>query len=381
MPMPLTHYRTLGRSGLRVSPLCLGTMTFGLEWGWGSDDAASGAILARYLDLGGNFLDTANMYTKGHSEQIIGQFFRSPARGVTASGGAKAGVFHNRDRVVLATKFFGGMHLGDPNSGGAGRKAIVDALHHSLRRLKTDYIDLYWMHCQDAFTPIEETMRALDDLVRAGKVRYIGFSDTHAWKVVQAAMFAERHGFTPVVALQHEYSLVDRTIEGEIAPMAVELGMGLTPWSPLKGGILSGKYNRSSTAKDISRGDWLSKHLNERVFGILDTASAVAAEHGLDGARGGVAKVALAWLNAKPGVVSPIFGARTLEQLEQNIASLEVSLTPEQMARLDEASKPTLNFPFEFVQNAAPFMQAGTTINGRPSAVFPLAPQNDDERR
>ena len=357
--MALNHYITLGRSGLRVSPLCLGTMTFGLEWGWGSDVDESRAILDAYLDRGGNFLDTANMYTKGHSEAIIGKHLD------------KKGA---RDRVVVATKFFGGMHAGDPNSGGAGRKAIMDACEHSLRRLRTDYIDLYWMHCWDVFTPIEETMRALDDLVRAGKVRYIGFSDTPAWKCAEAQTMAHFRGWSPLVALQIEYSLLERTVEGELMPMAEAMGMGVTPWSPLKGGVLTGKYTRDSKPEDAKRGDWVAKHLHDRTFSVVETLVAVAKEAGVSPAQ-----AALAWVQNRPGVSSTIIGARTMKQLEDNLKALDVTLTPEQTARLDEASKPSLNFPYDFVRNSVAFMQAGSTINGRPADLSPMAPQSPQE--
>src|SRR5579862_9006222 len=207
--MALNDYLTIGKSGLRVSPFCLGAMTFGDDWGWGSSVAESEAIIARFMERGGNFIDTANVYTKGHSEKIIGDFIGNDRS--------------RRDRVVLATKFFGSLYPGDPNSGGAGRKTIVASCEQSLRRLQTDYIDLYWMHCWDRHTPIAETMRALDDLVAAGKVRYIGFSDTPAWKVTQAQVTAKMRGWTPLIALQLEYSLLERTIEGELIPAAEEL--------------------------------------------------------------------------------------------------------------------------------------------------------------
>src|SRR6478752_10109216 len=207
--MSLDHYITLGRSGLRVSPLCLGAMTFGEDLGWGSSVEESNAIIDQYLERGGNFIDTANIYTHGHSEKIIGDLVgKDRAR---------------RDRVVLATKFFGGMFPGDPNSGGANRKAIVTSLENSLRRLQTDYIDLYWMHAWDDTTPIEETMRTLDDLVASGKVRYLGFSDTPAWKCAEAQTLARLRGWAPLVALQIEYSLLERTVEGDLVPMAREL--------------------------------------------------------------------------------------------------------------------------------------------------------------
>src|SRR5436190_18644890 len=288
--MSLDHYRTLGRSGLRVTPLCLGTMTFGEDWSWGSTVEESEAILARYLDRGGNFIDTANGYTKGHSEVIIGDYFaRTPAR---------------RDRIVIATKFSTNLFPGDPNGGGAGRKAIVAACEESLRRLRTDYIDLYWMHFWDPFTPIDETLRALDDLVRAGKVRYIGASDTPAWKVAQAQVLAELRGWSPFVGLQIEYSLIERTVEGELVPMALEFGLGITPWSPLRGGVLSGKYTRANAASaSPDRGDRVKSFLTERNLTIIDELIRIAGETGTS-----PASVALSWVQSRPGVSSTIIG-------------------------------------------------------------------------
>src|SRR5580692_7434179 len=265
--MPLNHYVSLGNSGLRVSPFCLGAMTFGDDLGWGSDEAESKRILDRFLERGGNFIDTANLYTKGHSEKIIGDHIgRHPAR---------------RDRVVIATKFFGNMYLGDPNGGGASRKSLTAACEQSLRRLQTDYIDLYWMHCWDRFTPIEETMRALDDLVAAGKVRYIGFSDTPAWKVSQAQVTANLRGWTPLIALQLEYSLLERTIEGELIPAALELGLGVTPWSPLKSGMLTGKYTRESAGTATpGRGTFVTRAFSDAAFRVVDILKTVATEAG-----------------------------------------------------------------------------------------------------
>ena len=230
--MPLDHYVTLGRSGLRVSPLCLGAMTFGEDLGWGSSVEESQQIIDRFIELGGNFIDTANFYTKGHSEKILGDHVgRHSAR---------------RDRLVLATKFSGNLYPGDPNGGGSSRKSIIGACENSLRRLQTDYIDLYWLHMNDRFTPIEETLRALDDLVASGKVRYIGFSDTPAWRAAQAQTIAHFSGWAPLVSLQIEYSLLERTVEGELIPMAQDMGLGVTPWGPLKSGALSGKYTRAN---------------------------------------------------------------------------------------------------------------------------------------
>ncbi len=360
--MSLDHYVTLGRSGLRVSPFCLGAMTFGDDWGWGSTVPDSEAIITRYVEEGGNFLDTANAYTKGHSERIIGDYVRQRAL--------------RRDQLVIATKFFANLYPSDPNAGGASRKSVTAACDESLRRLQTDYIDLYWMHLWDRFTPIEETMRALDDLVSAGKVRYVGFSDTPAWKVAQAQVTASFRGWTPLVALQIEYSLLERTVEGELIPMAQELGLGVTPWSPLRGGVLTGKYTRENvTAAQPGRGEGVTAYLDERTFVIVDELVRIAAERDTSAAA-----VALAWVQGKPGVDSTIIGARTLEQLEQNLAGLAVTLDEAHIDALDRVSTPTLSFPIPFLQMATTFMHGGATVDGETSEVWPMAPQNDTER-
>ena len=360
--MTLSDYVTLGHSGLRVSPFCLGAMTFGEDWGWGSSVAESDAIMARFVERGGNFIDTANVYTKGHSEKIIGDFIgRDRAR---------------RDRVVLATKFFGNLYNGDPNGGGASRKAIAASCEQSLRRLQTDYIDLYWMHSWDRFTPIEETLRALDDLVRAGKVRYIGFSDTPAWKVAQSQTIARLRGWTPLIALQIEYSLIERTVEGELIPAALELGLGVTPWSPLRGGVLSGKYTRENAkTMKADRGERVTQFLDERTFAIIDELTRIAKVHETTPAA-----IALAWVQRRPAVASTIIGARRLDQLERNLEALDVALTPQEVASLDTLSQPTLNFPAPFLKSAGMFMHAGATVNGETSIVWPLAPKSDAER-
>lgn len=359
--MNLTDYRTLGRSGLRVSPLCLGAMTFGSDWGWGADVAESRAMLDAYLGAGGNFIDTANIYTKGHSEAILGDYFAE-------RGG--------RDQVVLATKFCGSLHRGDPNGGGAGRKAIQQQLEQSLRRLRTDCVDLYWLHFDDPHTPIDETMRTLDDLVQAGKVRYLGVSDTPAWKVVQGQCEARSRGWSPFIALQIEYSLIERTVEHDLVPMAQASGLGVTPWSPLKGGLLTGKYGRNKQPQGEGRHvPGVSKSLTDRNYAIIEAAESVAAELGT-----GVAQVALAWVLARPGVASPILGARTLPQLEGNLASLEVHLSAELMARLDAASVPAPIFPHGFLANTRHVMQSGASINGVASDPWALAPATDQER-
>jgi aryl-alcohol dehydrogenase-like predicted oxidoreductase len=354
--VPLNHYVTLGRSGLRVSPLCLGTMTFGEDWGWGSNPADSVKVLNRYIELGGNFVDTANMYTFGHSESIIGEYLAAaPSR---------------RQELVIATKFFGSMQAGNPNAGGAGRKNIIWACEQSLRRLQTDYIDLYWMHCWDYHTPIEETMRALDQLVADGKVRYIGFSDTPAWKTAQAQMIAHFRHWSPLIALQVEYSLLERSVEGELVPMALELGLGITPWSPLKYGILSGKYRRADQAQvQANRGDWVTSSLNERAYDIVEALVQVAKEAGVTPAR-----AAIQWLQTRPGVSATIVGARTVEQLDDNLASIDVSLSAEQLQSLSAASEPELNFPAAFLKRSPAFRNPVTVVNGEVAGPNPLAP-------
>ena len=359
--MPLDHYVTLGRSGLRVSPHCLGAMNFGEEWGFGCSAEDAAAIVDRYVALGGNFIDTANLYTRGHSEKILGDAVgRHPAR---------------RDRLVIATKFFGGMHAGDPNSGGAGRKSVVAACEESLRRLQTDYIDLYWMHCYDRLTPIEETLRALDDLVRAGKIRYVGFSDTPAWKCAEAQVTAAFRGWAPVVALQIEYSLLERTVEGELVPMARAMGMGITPWSPLKSGVLSGRYTRANRGDATTRRVWAQAALTDRAYDVIDALTHVASEVGAPAAQ-----VALAWLAAKPGVTSIIVGPRTLAHLEDGVGALELRLDAAHVAALDAASKPQLDFPAGFLAGAGTFAHGGLTINGTSFPPNPLAPKTDDDR-
>lgn len=358
--MPLDHYVTLGRSGLRVSPLCLGTMTFGEDWGWGSSVEDSQAILDRYIERGGNFIDTANMYTKGHSETIIGDHIGRHAS--------------RRRGVVIATKFCGNLYRNDPNGGGSGRKAIMQQCEESLRRLQTDHIDLYWMHVWDRNTPIDETLRALQDLVSSGKVRYVGVSDTPAWKIAQAQVLADLKGWTPFVGLQIEYSLLERTVEGELMPMAQELGLGVTPWSPLKSGVLSGKYRRDSE-NSSDRGEWATMWLNERTFKVVDIL--VEAAEKLDSSP---ARIALNWVQTRPGVTSTILGARRLDQLEDNLACLDIELPDDILQRLDEATTPTLPFPINFVNNMDSFYANGTTINGRSSDFFGMSPEGDADR-
>lgn len=344
--MPLDHYVTLGRSGLRVSPLCLGAMTFGEDLGWGSSVEESQRIIDRFIELGGNFIDTANFYTKSHSEKIIGDHVgRHAAR---------------RDRLVIATKFSGNLYPGDPNGGGSGRKSILNACDNSLRRLQTDYIDLYWLHNWDVHTPIDETMAALDDLVRAGKVRYIGVSDTPAWKIAEANVTARFRGWSAFIGLQIEYSLLERSVEQELMPMARELGLGVTPWSPLKSGALSGKYTRKNAGQlKGDRGAFIDSFLNEKAYTVVDELESIARAHDST-----VARVAISWLQEQPGVTSTIIGARRLDQLEDNVRALDVKLTADELARLDALTKPTFGFPQSMQPLFPSIHNGGTTVNG-----------------
>ena len=259
---------------------------------------------------------------------------------------------------------------------GPGSKSIVSACEESLRRLQTDYIDLYWMHCWDRLTPIDETLRALDTLVRAGKVRYIGFSDTPAWKVAQAQVMADARGWTPLVALQIEYSLIERTVEGELIPMALEMGLGVTPWGPLRGGALTGKYTREN-AKDVKadRGERVTNYLTEKSYAIIEELTRIAGQRGITPAG-----VALAWVQGRPAVASTIIGARHLDQLDQNLAALDVRLTTAEVAALDRLSEPSLSFPAAMLKTVSMFSHGGTTINGLCPAAWPLAPWSDAER-
>ncbi len=328
--MPLTEYRTLGRSGLVVSPMALGTMTFGTQ-GWGADEAGSRAIFDAYRAQGGNFVDAADIYSGGASEEMVGRFIADTG---------------TRDQVVLATKFaFNGSASplvasqgapGNPNAGGAGAKNIHRALEASLKRLGTDYIDLYWMHIWDGVTPVEEIVQTLGDLVRAGKIRYFALSDMPAWLAMKAATIASERRVPGPIAMQVEYSLVARDIEREHVPVAREAGMAVMPWSPLAGGFLTGKYKRDDTAgtgRLSGANPFGNSKFADRNWAILDVLRAVAAEHGRSPAQ-----VALAWALARPGVTSIIIGASKVAQLDDNLAALDIALTGEQMRCLNEAS-------------------------------------------
>lgn len=336
MSKDLTDYVTLGRSGLRVSPLCLGTMTFGTDWGWGSEEEVARAVFDRYVDAGGTFLDTADAYTEGHSEELLGKFISD--RGL-------------RDRVVLATKFTFNTEPGNPNAGGNGRKNIYRSLEGSLRRLQTDYIDLYWLHAWDTVTPVEEVVSTLNDLVRAGKIRYYGFSDTPAWYVAKAQTLAEKEGKERPVALQLEYSLVERNIEREHIPAAQELGLAITPWSPLAGGFLTGKYKRNGdTGQGEGRLDLTRdipnpgfQRFKEQNWKVLDTLLDVAKQ--IDRS---LAQVALNWASTQPGITSLIIGASKPAQFEDNLRSVDFEIPDELRRRLDQVSAIEPGHPYGF---------------------------------
>ena len=336
--MSIKDYVTLGRSGLRVSPLCLGTMTFGTEWGWGSEEEASRAVFNHYVERGGNFLDTADGYTQGRSEQMLGKFVSE--RGL-------------RDRLVIASKFTFNNDLGNVNAGGNGRKNVYRALEGSLRRLNTDYIDLYWLHAWDTITPVEEVVSTLNDLVREGKIRYYGFSNTPAWYLARAHTIAEKDGKERLTALQLEYSLVERNIEREHVPAAQELGLAICPWSPLASGFLSGKYKREGASGQGQGEGRLLKiqgfdnpvfnKFTERNWRILDALVAAAKQ-----VQRTPAQMALNWVSTQPGVTSTIIGATKLAQLEDNISAVEFAIPADVRMRLDEASSPESVYPYVF---------------------------------
>jgi aryl-alcohol dehydrogenase-like predicted oxidoreductase len=326
------RYRLLGRSGLRVSELCLGTMTFGEDWGWGSSKDESRKVLDAFLEAGGNFIDTANVYTNGTSEALLGEFLEG-----------------RRDSTVLATKYTNAMPGTDPNAGGNQRKNMMRSVEASLKRLRTDYIDLYWLHIWDRMTPLEEVMRAFDDLVRQGKILHAGVSDMAAWAVARANTLAELRGWSPFVGLQVEYSLVERTVERELIPMAEALGVGVTAWSPLGGGLLTGKYADGKAGADAR----LNSEMMKRFAQDRKDPSAAVAEVATVAREVGrsPAQVALAWLRQRPVPVIPIVGARRLEQLRDNLACLDLVLDADQLWRLDEASEVELGFPHDFYAN------------------------------
>ena len=317
------RYRLLGRSGLRVSELALGTMTFGSDWGWGADAEESARILGRYADAGGNFVDTANNYTDGTSENLVGELTQP-----------------DRERWVLATKYSLSIDPGDPNAGGNHRKSLVRSLEQSLRRLRTDYVDLLWLHMRDATTPIEEAVRALDDQVRLWKVLYVGISDSPAWVAAQANTISDLRGWSPFIALQIPYSLAGRDPERELLPMAASLGLAVVPWGILDAGILTGKPDEERR--------WPEDRVSTQTQSLVELMGRIAADHGASEAQ-----VAIAWLLGSPGppTVVPIVGARTESQIVENLGALALRLDDDERRELDEASAPTLGFPRSFLES------------------------------
>lgn len=320
------RYKLMGRSGLRVAELALGTMTFGEEWGWGAPREESQRIFDAYANAGGNFIDTANRYTEGTSEKLVGEFIRA-----------------DREHFVVATKYTLFTRRDDPNMSGNHRKNMVQALEASLKRLGTEYIDLYWVHAWDFTTPVEEVMRAMDDLVSQGKVLYVGVSDTPAWIVSQANTLADLRGWSRFVGLQLRYSLVDRSAEHDLLPMARAFDLGVTPWSVLADGVLTGKYNQDDSAEGRASGDGATVTVN---LTIAREVIRISEEIGVTPAQ-----VAIAWARQQPGVIIPLIGARTVEQLNENLGTLEVTLSPSQMERLDRVSQPQPTFPHNFLEN------------------------------
>jgi aryl-alcohol dehydrogenase-like predicted oxidoreductase len=319
------RYKLLGRSGLRVSELALGTMTFGEEWGWGASEPESRRMFDAYAEAGGNFLDTANRYTEGTSERFVGDFIAA-----------------DRDHWVVATKYTLWTRRDDPNFSGNHRKNMMQACEASLERLGSDYIDLYWVHAWDFTTPIEEVMRGLDDLVSAGKVLYVGISDTPAWIVSRANTIADFRGWSPFVGLQIRYSLIDRTAEADLLPMARALDLAVTPWSVLGAGVLTGKYSRGNQPENGRAKSGAATR--ERNLEIAESVVSIAEEIGCTPSQ-----VAIAWVRQQGDVVIPLIGTRNLPQLTDNLGALDVRLSVEQLETLDEVSRVDLGFPHNFL--------------------------------
>lgn len=320
-------YKLLGRSGLRVSELCLGTMTFGTEWGWGADKTESQKIFDTYAGLGGNFVDTANRYTEGTSERFLGEFVKS-----------------DRDHFVVATKYTLRDQLGDPNLAGSHRKNMIRSVEDSLRRLETPFIDLLWVHAWDHLTPTDEVLRGLDDLIRSGKVLYIGVSDTPAWVVSQANTMAELRGWTAFAGLQVEYSLLQRTPERDLLPMAKAFGMAVTPWGAIAGGALTGKYLRGEAGRIVENSARRSDRANEIASNVVDIAEKLNVPP---------AQVAINWARQRDPALNciPLIGARTAAQIAETMGCLDLVLPENFIRELDTLSDIQLGFPHEFLQS------------------------------
>ncbi|MBJ22768.1 MAG: aldo/keto reductase [bacterium] len=334
------RYQVFGNTGLKVSEFCLGAMTFGEEWGWGSSAEQSRAVFNAFAEAGGNFIDTADVYTGGSSERLLGEFIAS-----------------ERDRYVVATKFTAGPQARDPNAAGNSRKHMRRSLEASLKRLGTDYVDIYWVHVWDFLTPIEEVMQSFDDLVREGKVLYIGFSDAPAWVMSRASTLAELRGSTRPAAMQVQYSLSERGIEGEFLPMAEALDLALCCWSPLDQGILTGKFSLGSRGGDESQRNQLhGGHIPDHKRALVIELEKVAEELACSPAQ-----LALRWLRQRSPRAIPIVGARTVEQLRDNLGAVDVQIPEAQFDRLESLSRRPLAWPHEMFSSPA---QTGFTYGG-----------------
>lgn len=336
------RYRLFGTTGLRISELILGAMTFGEQGGVGAPIEECRKILDEFAEAGGNTVDTAINYRGGASEEFLGELLDG-----------------RRDRFVLSTKYTVTRDATDPNAGGNHRKNLVKSLETSLRRLRTDYVDIYWVHLYDRHTPIEETLRALDDVVRSGKVLYIGISDTPAWVVSRANTLADSRGWTPFAGLQVPYSLLNRDIERELLPMAEGYGMTVTAWSPLAGGVLSGKFTDGSAAPGTRIS---AASVSEHDHAVARAVQEVAGELGLTSSQ-----VAIAWTVARSRAVVPIIGARTVEQLRDNLGAAGVVLPQEAVERLESVTGFTAGFPNDFIAQTGGwvFGEAAQRIDGR----------------
>lgn len=322
------RYKMLGKSGLRVSEICLGTMSFGQDWPFGADEATSHQILDTYAAAGGNFLDTANKYHNGETEEYLGRWLKG-----------------RRDRMVVSTKYTLAMDHSDPNAAGNHRKNMMQAVEGSLRRLQTDAIDLFWVHVYDEHTPLEETLRGLDDLVRMGKVHYIGISDTPAWVISAAQVMAELRGWLPVVAMQTEYSLLERTPERDLLPMAQHFGLGVTAWAPLAGGVLTGKYTRNQESDTLRRaGNEEKNRTSDHNLNIARVVDGIADDLGATSAQ-----VAIAWVLSQGYRYFPVVGARKVSQIEDVMGATELQLSAHHLKQLDDISAIDLGFPHDFL--------------------------------
>jgi aryl-alcohol dehydrogenase-like predicted oxidoreductase len=336
-PGDAMHYTQFGPTGLRVSELCLGTMTFGEEWGWGADAETSRRIFDRFVAAGGNFVDTANVYTNGTSEKLVGEF-----------------VHAERSRFVVGTKYSLSMRSNDPNGGGNQRKNLVQSVEASLRSMRLEYIDILWVHAWDFLTPEEEVMRSLDDMVRAGKILYTGISDTPAWIISRSNAIADLRGWTAFAGVQFPYSLIERTPEREFLPMARSLGLSIAAWGSLGGGILTGKY-RGKTSSEVSGrlliqqgSDARAASADDRTKAIVDALCRIAGEVGCTPGQ-----AALAWVMGRNVPIVPLLGARTEDQIRDNLGCLTVQLSGDQIGVLDAASNIELGFPHDFINSPA----------------------------